>query len=154
MMSWFEARPTAAFEDADAARTVAMVSAVSQFGIVAAKAGRSMSLHLGVAAHEEHHIRSLPDVDAWPAAGGGPPAAVAPAGGGRPEAVEFRLRESFAVPLCTAPEPCLLYAHSAGLPDFVVGLAGRRMPDSAVAGRRAALARRAASLRRMRSPIQ
>ncbi len=145
-MAWFEARPAAAFEDADAARTVALASAVSRFGIVLAKAGRSVSLHLGVAPHEAHHIRSLPDVDVSPA-DGGPPAAPS-AGGAGPEVVEFRLRESCAVPLCTAPEPCLLYAHSAELPDFVAGLAGRRVPDSVVAGRRGALARRAASLRR------
>ena len=147
-MSWFEARPTAAFEDADAARTVALASAVSRFGIVLAKAGGSVSLHLGVAPHEEHHVRSLPDVDVAPA-GGGPPAAPSPdGGGGDPDMVEFRLRESYAVPLCAAPEPCLLYAHSAELPDFVAGLSGRRVPDSVVAGRRGALARRAASLRR------
>ena len=147
-MSWFEARPTAAFEDADAARTVALASAVSRFGIVLAKAGGSVSLHLGVAPHEEHHVRSLPDVDVAPA-DGGPPAAPSPdGGGGDPDMVEFRLRESYAVPLCAAPEPCLLYAHSAELPDFVAGLAGRRVPDSVVAGRRGALARRAASLRR------
>ena len=145
MMAWFEARPAAAFEDADAARTVALASAVSQFGIVLAKAGGSVSLHLGVAAHEAHHVRSLPDVDVFPA-GGGPPAALS--GGGGADRVEFRLRESCAVPLCTAPEPCLLYAHSSELPDFVAGLSGRRVPDSVVAGRRGALARRAASLRR------
>lgn len=148
-MSWFEARPSAAFEDAGAARTVAMASAVSRLGIVLAKAGGSMSLHLGVAEHERHHVRSLPDVDSAPA-DAGPPAALPPDGGGDPVAVEFRLRESLAVPLCAEPEPCLLYAHSAELPDFVFGMVGRRVPDSVVAGRRGAVARRAASMRRRR----
>ena len=150
-MSWFEARPTAAFEDGDAARTVAMASAVSRFGIVLARAGMSMSLHLGVADREGHHVRSLPDVDSVPADGGTPAAPSAACTAGGPKVVEFRLRESFAVPLCTTPEPCLLYAHSAELPDFVVGLVGRRVPDSIVAARRGALARRAASLRRRAS---
>lgn len=152
MMSWFEARPAPSFEDRDGARTAALISSVSRFGIVAAKAGMSMSLHLGVGADEGHHIRSLPDVSSSPAGPGGPPAGLAPrrprrgagAGAGSKavaEVAELRLRASFAVPLCASPAPCRLYAHSAELPDFVVGLAGRRVPYSVVAQRRAALAR-------------
>ena len=149
MMSWFEARPAPAFEDRDGARTAALMSSVSRFGIVAAKAGMSMSLHLGVGGDEGHHVRSLPDVSSSPAGPRGPPAGLAPPaapGASAPPAPRaevslLRLRETFAVPLCASPEPCRLYAHSAELPDFVVGLVGRRVPDSVVAGRRAALAR-------------
>lgn len=149
MMSWFEARPAPSFEDRDGARTAALMSSASRFGIVAAKAGMSMSLHLGVGADEGHHVRSLPDVSSSPAGPYGPPAGLAPPpahppaqpAAPRAEIALLRLRETFAVPLCASPEPCRLYAHSAELPDFVVGLVGRRVPYSVVAGRRAALAR-------------
>ena len=149
MMSWFSVRPAPAFGDKDGSLTAALASAVSRFGIVAAKADMSVSLHLGVGAHEGHHVRSLPDASIEPA--GLPPAGLSP-DGGDPEVVQFRLRGSLAVPLCAAPEPCLLYAHSSELPDFVVGLVGRRVPDSVVARRRAPLARRAASAAGRRRP--
>lgn len=149
MMSWFSVRPAPAFGDGDGSLTASLASAVSRFGIVVAKAGMSVSLHLGAAAHEAHHVRSLPDASIEPA--GLPPAGLSP-DGGDPEVVQFRLRGSLAVPLCAAPEPCLLYAHSSELPDFVVGLVGRRVPDSVVARRRAPLARRAASAAGRRRP--
>ena len=157
MMAWFDLRPTPSFADEGAEKTAALASAVSQFGIVVAKAGRGMSLHLGVHEREAHHVRSLPDVSCSRV--DGPPVGTGSSGGGpgagcgsvRPGdmVVQFRLRESLAVPLCRGadPEPCILYGHAAELDDFAVGMVGRRVPDAVVARRLGPLARAAAAPR-------
>lgn len=148
-MSWFDLRPTPSFADEGAEKTAALASAVSQFGMVVAKSGRGMSLHLGVAGHEEHHVRSLADVSS--ARVDGPPVGTGSAGDGcgcvRPGdmVVQFRLREDLAVPLCGGagggargargvgrPEPCMLYAHAQELGDFAVGVIGRRIDRKSV----------------------
>ena len=133
-LSWHSSRPAPGFADPDAGATVRLVSPLSAFGILLEGRGGSLSLHLGAAAGEEHHITSLPDVESS-RIGGAPPVRF-------PGAVRLGLRDGFARPLCSSPAPCRLYGHAADLPDFLVGLVAGSVDSGRVAGRIDALARR------------
>ena len=124
MLRWYKSRPKSDFEDARAEKTVSLLSSLSTFGMLLQKTNYELSLYMGAAKTELHHIVSLPDIASVSCdeIQEIPPQKV----------TLMRLKNNYVHPLCTSVKECKLYEQSSILSDFTFGVVGRRIDPRVV----------------------
>ena len=116
-MIWHESRPRPDFEDEESEKFISLLSSLDSVGIILSKRDSALSLYLGSAESESHHITGLPDVTSAACDDMGMPSRVIP----------MRLRNDHIHPLCVTPQTCKIYEQSSLLSDFTFGIIGRRI---------------------------
>ena len=119
MIRWYKSRPKSNFEDEGAEKTVSLLSSLSSFGMLLQKADYELSLYIGSAKTESHHIVSMPGITSvlHERIQDIPPQKI----------TSMRLKNSYVHPLCTSVKECKLYEQSSILSDFTFGVVGRQI---------------------------
>lgn len=122
-MRWVELFPKDTFKDDELEVTNNILTPVSAFGISVRRKGSHLRLFMGAPDTEIHHITSVNDIEST---GVEPEVAVS----GKMKSL--KLRKPSINPLCTEPQPCLLYTQARSFRDFTFAMIGLRVSANAI----------------------